>query len=128
MKVFVILCSTVLYVNATIGFSSLLYYSLKKSYVIYNLCDTDSYITWQYQIADHNCRITWVYNKYKYLHARRAVVFFISNIFMHVCICTLHKLNMNFITLTLCFKYLSSIWPNTNFNVPNILLLGFFWL
>ena len=26
-------------------------------------CDTDSYITWPYQIADHNCRITWVYNK-----------------------------------------------------------------
>ena len=23
----------------------------------------DSYITWPYQIADHNCRITWVYNK-----------------------------------------------------------------
>ena len=22
----------------------------------------DSYITWPYQIADHNCRITWVYN------------------------------------------------------------------
>ena len=21
-----------------------------------------SYITWPYQIADHNCRITWVYN------------------------------------------------------------------
>ena len=21
------------------------------------------YITWPYQIADHNCRITWVYNK-----------------------------------------------------------------
>ena len=24
----------------------------------------DSYITWPYQIGDHNCRITWVYNKY----------------------------------------------------------------
>ena len=24
----------------------------------------DSYITWPYQIADHYCRITWVYNKY----------------------------------------------------------------
>ena len=23
----------------------------------------DSYITWPYQIADHNCMITWVYNK-----------------------------------------------------------------
>ena len=23
----------------------------------------DSNITWSYQIADHNCRITWVYNK-----------------------------------------------------------------
>ena len=23
----------------------------------------DSNITWPYQIADHNCRITWVYNK-----------------------------------------------------------------
>ena len=22
----------------------------------------DSYITWPYQIADHYCRITWVYN------------------------------------------------------------------
>ena len=27
----------------------------------------DSYITWPYQKADHNCRITWVYNKYQYL-------------------------------------------------------------
>ena len=24
----------------------------------------DRYITWPFQIADHNCRITWVYNKY----------------------------------------------------------------
>ena len=23
----------------------------------------DSHITWPYQIADHHCRITWVYNK-----------------------------------------------------------------
>ena len=23
----------------------------------------DCYITWPYQIADHNSRITWVYNK-----------------------------------------------------------------
>ena len=29
----------------------------------YEVCDTDSCITWPYQIADHNCRITWVYNK-----------------------------------------------------------------
>ena len=28
----------------------------------------DSYITWPYKIADHNCRITWVYNELnKYL-------------------------------------------------------------
>ena len=27
------------------------------------VCDTDGYITWPYHIADHNCRITWVYNK-----------------------------------------------------------------
>ena len=26
----------------------------------------DSYITWPYQIADHNCRITWVHNKTLY--------------------------------------------------------------
>ena len=32
-------------------------------FVIYEVCDTNSYITWPYQIADHNCRITWVYNK-----------------------------------------------------------------
>ena len=30
----------------------------------YELFDTDSYITWPYQIAGHYCRITWVYNKY----------------------------------------------------------------
>ena len=30
----------------------------------YVVCDTDSYVTWPYQIADHNyCRITWVYKK-----------------------------------------------------------------
>ena len=28
----------------------------------YEVCDTDSYITWPYEIADHTCRITWVYN------------------------------------------------------------------
>ena len=27
----------------------------------------DSYITWPYQIADHYCRITYVYNKKQYL-------------------------------------------------------------
>ena len=27
----------------------------------------DSYITWPYQIADHCCRITWVYNKSLYI-------------------------------------------------------------
>ena len=27
------------------------------------VCDTGSHITWPYQIAHHNCRITWVYNK-----------------------------------------------------------------
>ena len=32
----------------------------------YEVCDTDSYITWPYQIADHKCRITWVYNKINY--------------------------------------------------------------
>ena len=26
-------------------------------------CDMDSYITWPYQIPNHYCRITWVYNK-----------------------------------------------------------------
>ena len=28
----------------------------------YEVSDMDSYITWPYQIADHYCRITWVYN------------------------------------------------------------------
>ena len=28
----------------------------------------DSYITWPYQIADHSCRITWVYNKMSFFH------------------------------------------------------------
>ena len=32
----------------------------------YDVCDMDSYITWPYQIADHNCRIIWVYNKIPY--------------------------------------------------------------
>ena len=26
----------------------------------------ESYITWPYQTAYHNCRITWVYNKLQY--------------------------------------------------------------
>ena len=30
----------------------------------------DSYITWPYQIADHHCRITWVYNKTYYFMAK----------------------------------------------------------
>ena len=38
-------------------------YRLKNSYVKYKVCDTESCITWPYQIADHNCRIAWVYNK-----------------------------------------------------------------
>ena len=29
----------------------------------YEVCDMDSYITSPYQIADHHCMITWVYNK-----------------------------------------------------------------
>ena len=29
----------------------------------YEVCDMDSYITWPYHIADHYCRITWVYNE-----------------------------------------------------------------
>ena len=35
-----------------------------------------SHITWPYQIADHYCRITWVYNKY-------------PNCFLFLIICTL---------------------------------------
>ena len=31
----------------------------------------DSYITWPYQIADQNCRITWVYNKIDYNNTLR---------------------------------------------------------
>ena len=27
----------------------------------------DSHITWKYQIADHNSRMTWVYNRYMFL-------------------------------------------------------------
>ena len=45
-----------------------------KSYFMHDLCKDkickvslylwpQLYITWLYQIADHNCRITWVYNK-----------------------------------------------------------------
>ena len=30
--------------------------------VTYEICDSDSCITWPYQIADDNYRITWVYN------------------------------------------------------------------
>ena len=42
----------------------------------YEACDTDSYITWPHQIADHNCRITWVYNKLVYpRHAAFAGLF-----------------------------------------------------
>ena len=33
--------------------------------MLYEVCDTHSYITWPYQIADHNCRITWVVSKVK---------------------------------------------------------------
>ena len=29
----------------------------------YEVCDMDSYITWPYQIADHYCKITRMYNK-----------------------------------------------------------------
>ena len=29
----------------------------------YEVCDMDSSTTWPYQIADHHCRITCVYNK-----------------------------------------------------------------
>ena len=28
----------------------------------YEVCDMNSHITWPYQIADHHCKITWVYN------------------------------------------------------------------
>ena len=30
----------------------------------------DSHITWPYQIADHNCRITMVYNKSLYIASK----------------------------------------------------------
>ena len=33
----------------------------------YEVCDMDSHIIWPYQIADHHCRITWMYDK-DYLH------------------------------------------------------------
>ena len=31
--------------------------------MLYEVSHMDSYITWPYQIADHHCRIIWVYNK-----------------------------------------------------------------
>ena len=36
--------------------------------------DTDSYITQPYQIADHYCRITWVYNKRYYDLVKKYVI------------------------------------------------------
>ena len=38
----------------------------------------DSYITWTYQIADHNCRITSVYNK---INFKKATTLFLYDSF-----------------------------------------------
>ena len=43
----------------------------------YEVCDTDSYITWPYQIADHNCKITWVNNK-SIKHGRSILIRYIQ--------------------------------------------------
>ena len=43
-----------------------------------SICDMDCYITWPYQIADHNSRITWVYNKTDDYILNQTRLFFIS--------------------------------------------------
>ena len=39
-----------------------LLYTQPEISINYEICGTVSYISWPYQIADHNCRITWVHN------------------------------------------------------------------
>ena len=51
-----------LYTQPEISFN----YCIISKRRVNEVCDMDRYITWPFQIADHNCKITWVYNKTGY--------------------------------------------------------------
>ena len=83
--------------------------------MLYEVCDTDSYITWPYQIADHYCRNTWVYNKSP---EKKQIVRSSSNIFWFLDINITCKNYMPSIILDFN-KYSTSLqqWPGHKLSI-----------